>query len=238
MRKLFFLLILCCMAAVQSVCARTYVLVVGVSNYNDDRNNLTQTTKDAKRFKDLMSKQTRDISILTSSYANHDNILKKLREIANHTKEGDRLIFFYSGHGTDNALYCYDGRLYYREIVEVLSSAKSKEKICFVDACLSGTVEKALISDGKMKYPDISFLVSSRDVEYSSEHPAVGAGFFTQALIEGMRGKGDANRDKQVTLEELFKFVYYDVVKRSLQEQHPQLYAASAMRSIVMYTNK
>ncbi len=228
---LFISLFLCA----QCLLARTYVLCVGVSNYGDPNVNLTQTTKDAKAFRDLMMSKSRDISILTSSYANHDNILSTLKKIADRTQEDDRIIFFYSGHGSNNMLYTHDGPVYYSEIVNILASAKSKQKICFVDACLSGTVSSVLTSSGKMKYDDICFLVSSRADEYSAEHPLVGAGFLTQALLKGMRGKADANKNSEVTMLELFKYVAYDVSKRSSDYQHPQLFGSQKMQSLVIY---
>lgn len=235
MKKILFFLFVSLFAGAQSLCARTYVLAVGVSNYGDPNVNLTQSTKDAKAFRDLMMSKSRDISILTSSYANHDNILATLKKIADRTQEDDRIVFFYSGHGSNNMIYTCSGPVYYSEIVNILASARSKQKICFVDACLSGTVSSALTSGGSMKYDDICFLVSSRADEYSAEHPLLGAGFLTQALLAGMRGKADANKNGEVTMLELFKYVAYDVSKRSNDYQHPQLYGSQKMQSVVIY---
>ena len=66
MKRIFFslLILLMAMAGMQ---ARTFVLVTGVSNYGDEANNLAQTTKDAKNFAKVMSTQTKDITLLTSS---------------------------------------------------------------------------------------------------------------------------------------------------------------------------
>ena len=69
------LTLLLAFAALMSIQARTFVLVTGVSNYPGTQNDLSQTTKDAKSFKDLMLTQTKDVSILTSSYVTRANVL-------------------------------------------------------------------------------------------------------------------------------------------------------------------
>ena len=89
MKRLFNTLIICLILVTTdtlSVNARTFALIAGVSNYGVEDANLSQTTKDAKAFKQLLSKQTKDITLLTSTYANHDNILEKLRAICNRRK--------------------------------------------------------------------------------------------------------------------------------------------------------
>ena len=116
MKRILYLVFFSLFLSTQCLLARTYVLSVGVSNYGDPNVNLAQSTKDAKAFKELMSSKSRDISILTSSYANHDNILATLKKIADRTQEDDRIIFFYSGHGSNNMIYTYNGPVYYSEI--------------------------------------------------------------------------------------------------------------------------
>ena len=98
MKRIFFSLLILLMAVV-GMQARTFVLVTGVSNYGDEANNLAQTTKDAKNFAKVMSTQTKDITLLTSSNVTYANVLEKLRAICNRAQAGDRVVFFYSGHG-------------------------------------------------------------------------------------------------------------------------------------------
>ena len=60
LKRLFLLAIMACVAAV-CVQARTYVLIVGVSNYNDPENNVQWTTASAKNFAKLMQSKTKDV---------------------------------------------------------------------------------------------------------------------------------------------------------------------------------
>ena len=80
---------------VMSIQARTFVLITGISNYGNGDINLAQTTKDAKRFKEVMATQTKDITLLTSSNVTRANVLEKLSAICNRAQKDDRIIFFY-----------------------------------------------------------------------------------------------------------------------------------------------
>lgn len=222
--------------AIASVEARTFVLVTGVSNYEGTINDLGESTKDAKRFKEVMETQTKDIIILTSRYVTKDNVLEKLRAICNRAQKGDRIIFYYSGHGTPGAICGYDQNISYDALINELSKSEASEKICFIDACHAGTMANSKSDDSWKKSikgaSDQAFFVSCRGDEISAENHIVGAGLFTNALLYGLRGKADKNQDKQVSIIELFKYIYGDVVKRTQKTdypQHPQLIAPESM---------
>ena len=225
--------------AVYAINARTFVLATGVSNYGDENVNLSQTTKDAKRFKEVMETQTKDITILTSSNVTRANVLEKLRAICNRAQKGDQVVFFYSGHGMPGGICGYDKAISYDDIVEILSSSEASAKICYIDACHAGTMSSAAKSydswsRGAKACKDQAFFVSCRSDELSSEQPFLGAGLFTQALIKGLKGKSDKNGDKNITILELFKYIHGDVLKHSKDKQHPQLIAPESMYNVVV----
>ena len=115
--------------AVSGACAQnTYVLLVGVSRYSDQKANLNSTTKDVKDIKTVFDNQPNTIvSIVTSKYANHDNIVKKLNAIIQLAKPEDKIMFFFSGHGGDGGFLTYEMRIFpYQELVAILSKANSK----------------------------------------------------------------------------------------------------------------
>ncbi|MBO4977416.1 MAG: caspase family protein [Muribaculaceae bacterium] len=236
MKRILTLLLLVAAIAIGAQ-ARTYVLISAVSNYDDERTNLSQTTKDAKRFKQVIQTQTRDITMLTSSYATRENIMEKLNAICNRAQAGDMIIFFYSGHGMPNALYTYNGALPYSSIVEALEGSAASSKICFIDACHAGSAAAATSANNEysgMSMPGTAFFVSSRADEYSIESPWIGAGFLAQALVKGLRGSSDRNHDRRITVRELFDYIYVDVVRRSDSQQHPQLIAPREMFDVVV----
>ncbi len=234
-------LIIACLFVIVSminVQARIFVLATGVSNYGDEDINLSQTTKDAKRFKAVMETQTKDITLLTSSNVTRANLLEKLRAICNRAQKDDRVIFFFSGHGMPGAICGYDASITYDEIINVLSSSEAGEKICFIDACHAGSVAKKTSEYDWVKSiksaRNQAFFVSCRADEYSVESTFLGAGYFTQALLKGLRGKSDKDNDRNITIIELFRYIYGDVLKRSNQEQHPQLIAPESMYDVIV----
>lgn len=246
------LALLIALFSISFVQARTFVLSAGVSNYGGRANNLRNPSNDAKAFKELMSLQTKDITLLTSKYATGDNILEKLRAICNRAQKGDRVVFFFSGHGSDDGTFCaYDRNVSYSEVVNVLDRSQASEIICYFDACFAGKVQNA--RSDKATEPEWSkavkskdntiFFVSSRPNEVSRDGLAFRAGYFTQALLKGLRGKADADADKSITVLELFRYIYGDVSKRAernvrpdgtREQQHPQLIGPKSMHNVVL----
>lgn len=239
MRRIFTTLVLT-MLMVIGINARTFVLSVGVSSYQNSENNLSQTTKDAKQFKAVMENHTKDITILTSKYANKENILEKLRALSNRAQQGDKVMLFFSGHGYPGGIVAHDKTITYQEINDILAKSSASAKICFVDACHAGSVGEVRDNQRSYKAPtsgNIIYMMSSRADEYSIEHPWVGHGFFTQALLKGLRGKADANKDKKITVKELFNYVYNDVQHTTANmdaSQHPQLIGVKEVADAVV----
>ena len=148
MKKLIISILAVLMLAVVSAQARTFALVVGISRYQVEDANLSQTAKDAKSMKALIEKAiTKDVTILTSKYATKDNIIEKMRAICNRAQKGDNILFYYSGHGADGGLYVYDNKLLqYDEIADLLDSSDATFKICYIDACHAGSSATATIA--------------------------------------------------------------------------------------------
>ena len=156
---------------------KTYVLVTGVSTYQDSRMTVTQTTKNAKSFAQKMKTQTSDVSILTSSYANHDNVLAKLKAICKAARSTDRVVFYFAGHGgvdeTQTGCICaYDKPIYYSELMSCFKQCRAKEKVMIVEACHSGSALTSYIA------PGVTCRASSRMYEYSYYCDIISAGYF------------------------------------------------------------
>ena len=216
----------------------TYVLSTGVSNYGNPETNLHNTTKDAKAFADLYRKRPNPkVSVVTSAKATKSNILKHLYAIKTLAKPGDTVIFFFSGHGMVDSFIAYDVQFYYKDLIDVLRQMKTHKVFVFIDASLSGSVQSA-VSDFQWSGSNgetIAFMMSSRANEYSIENRWLNNGFFTQALLLALRGKGDTDGNKQVTLLEAFKYVHKDVTTRE-SRQHPQLIASKSLYDEVLIT--
>ncbi len=242
MRKIISALVLLFFFAASVFAQHTYVLLAGISNYGDE-SNLGQTTKDVKSLKEIFDKQPNTtVAILTSKYASGSNIEEKLNAINKLAKPTDKIVFCFSGHGTTGGIVTYGPQLFsYKTLAQILSKAKAKEIFCFIDACKSGSVENDASAnfgfESSSSHPGLTFMVASRATEVSWENNWVGHGFFTKALLKGLRGSSDKNRDKNVTLKELFDYVYNDVTARTKDTeapQHPQLIGPSSSYNTVI----
>ncbi|MBN2071127.1 MAG: DNRLRE domain-containing protein [Candidatus Krumholzibacteriota bacterium] len=152
-------------------------------------------------------------------------------------KPGKSDVFvYYSGHGapdrdSDNAyilpvncdprvvkLNAYPLHLLYSNV----SKVKAKSVIIVIDACFSGESDGGMIDDGlsaaviqlKMKPVSINnnmVVFTSTDNQYPScwYHDKKHS-LFTYFFLKALQGDGDNNRDGQLTVEEIFKYVSDD----------------------------
>ena len=123
------------------VSARTFVLSIGIADYDGDEHDLQRSGQDAIKFSDVMKTQTKDVVTLTSRNATRENVIVALAAVCSKAKEGDRIVFFYSGHGADGCIVATDMKpVNYSEMMQLFSASKAKEIVCFFDACFSGTI--------------------------------------------------------------------------------------------------
>ncbi len=242
--KILSLVALVCMALTMQ--ARVYVLSVGVSNYYGSENNLPQASRAAKEFADAMKLQTKDVTLLTSKYATTANIREKLNAIVNRAGAEDRIVFFHEGHGYDGGFCGVDGTITYKELAQTLAKSKANMKLVFLGGCHSGSAKNA----GVLNYKDQAWFTATRAEELGAEASA-SPFYFGGSVVKGLRGKADFDADKDVTVLELFKYIYNDVTNKCAKayytdangnrvqhSQHPTLIAPKEMQSRVVIRHK
>ena len=112
MKKVSLILLTLLVFVLQVDAQRTYALLAGVSNYNNSQiSNLANTTKDVKEMQTVLKKQGAVVATVTSKYANSENIMKKLDAIVRLATPKDKIIFFFSGHGTTGGMVTSDPAL-------------------------------------------------------------------------------------------------------------------------------
>ena len=238
-KTLFFLLALLTISCYTSA-QTTYALVAGVSSYQNPQNNLANTTKDAKDIKRVLDHLNIPSALLTSKNANYAKINEKLEKIVSKAGSNDKIMFFFSGHGTTGAFCTYDELFPYKTLVNILKKAKAKEVYCFIDACMSGSVQN-VSAEGYYwaSNTNMTFFMGCRPEEFSWENQWLGNGNFSKALLKGIRGIADSNKDKRITVKELFDYIYRDVTKHTQNNstvQHPQLIGPSSMHNNVLFS--
>lgn len=152
------------------------ILVDGVAN----QRNLAGAVNDARRMADVATRvfgfDRRDVVFLSDLDATRAGILKAFkRELIDRTRPGDRVLFYYAGHGAqvvdasgdeaddglDEVLVpsdaraelaaadpTLDGVILDDEIDGLVSALKGREVTVIVDACHSGTITRAALAGG------------------------------------------------------------------------------------------
>lgn len=209
--------------------SETYVVCVGIGNYADSKmKNLTKTETDAKAMAEFYKKATDNVILITGKYATKAKILESLKSQFKRAKKGDKIIFYYSGHGYPGGFCPYDMHsletgLTYAEVVNIMKASKASQKLIFADACNSGGIREAKTN----KTPEVGnvmFFLSSRGNESSIESPYAANGFFTKNLLRALKGAADTNQDRQITAKELFTYVSAKTKEDTDDRQHPVMW--------------
>jgi len=133
------------------------------------------------------------------------------------TLSGESLmIVYYSGHADADALHLAGTHLPMAELRDLVSGSAASARVLVLDACRSGTITRV---KGGTRAPafeidagfpvgaeGVAMLSSSAAGESSQESDALGASFFTHALVSALLGAGDTNHDGVVTLGEAFAY--------------------------------
>jgi len=140
-------------------------LIVGVSDYAKDNQDLNGIDKDVEKMKQLFLNLGFNVKVLKD--AESMNILSNFTDYANKLNSKDTFAFYYSGHGSytkdlnndesdgqDETLVLSDGKINKNLIDDILykklNDIKAK-KIVFFDSCHSGTAFRSLGSKTQVK---------------------------------------------------------------------------------------
>ncbi len=157
--------------------------------------------------------------LLLNTTANE--IRSAFREITGRVKELKRskinsmLLFYYSGHGSSDALHIKDKLFPREEILNFLNSVGCELTIAFVDACESGgfltskggqMIEAPPTAVNRISHKGSVIISSSSSGEQSHESQDYRGSVFTHHLVNGLKGLADYNRDGYVGLMEVYEY--------------------------------
>ncbi|RDB07100.1 caspase family protein [Runella aurantiaca] len=227
--------------------ATTYAIVVGIADYKYI-GDLTFTVPDAKKVYAFLKSQaggavpTNHIRFLTNETATKANIMKEMNYIFSFARPQDRVIFYFSGHGATGFFCASDIRingneaenaLWHDEIKDAFKKCRARTKLCIADACYAGSIKgvdtyKSVRQKGlglEEKSAGIAVIMASKYNQTSGEDARLQQGFFSYFMIQGLSGKSDVNRDKIVTIKELFSYVWKNVKTYSKGRQVPIMFS-------------
>jgi hypothetical protein len=231
--------------AIANTKPNVYALIVGISDYKYI-NDLNFCDDDANKIYEFLKSPQggavpdNQISILIDNQATKASILTSMETLFSEATERDLVIFFFSGHGSEQGTFCpYDQNrgttLSYDEISSTLLNCKAKHKLCIADACYSGGLNPEMFKFGLKSSTDIYYealkssiggtalMLSSRNTEKSQERPELEQGAFSYYYIEGLKGYADENKNGIVSISELYEYVRKNVKSKTNGKQNPVL---------------
>ncbi len=120
------------------------------------------------------------------------------------------------------------------EISRIFNRIRSERLVFIADSCYSGASggRTVGIADMRANISEAFFeriaggkgrviITASGANEVSVEKDELQHGVFTYYLVEGLRGKADADKDGLITIDEIYRFVSEHVPRATGQEQHP-----------------
>lgn len=230
---------------------KLYVLAVGVADYqHPDIPKLGLSAKDARDFVAAMRRQQGklyravEVKLLTEAQATRDEIVDGLDWLQKQVTQHDVGMIFLAGHGVNDAALGYtflpfntDPDKLKRTAVSMadfrstLASLTGKA-VFFLDTCHAGNV----LGSGRRALPnDVSGVVnelasaengvvvfsSSTGRQFSLEDAAWGNGAFTKALVEGINGAADYQKNGRITHKMLDLYVSGRVKELTGGKQSP-----------------
>lgn len=223
---------------------KVWAVVIGIARYSHMQT-LKYSDDDAYQIYAFLKSPEggavpdKQIKVLIDEDATRAKILEGLRQTLLKADENDVVLIYYSGHGLDGAFVPidfdgYNNLVRHDEVKSILSQSQAKHKIVFADACHSGSMllaSKSGFQNTLDKYYNafaessggMALMMSSKSEETSLEASNLRQGVYSHFLIRGIKGEADANRDKLVTISELYSFLHSNVSKYTLNAQTPTL---------------
>lgn len=178
-------------------------LVVGVSDYSTiKQSNLPFCANDIVAvYKALVNglavKKENIISLGDTEVVTTSDFIEALRFMIDNIKDDDTFILYFSGHGGnlsgEHHLIFSDSGIKTQDIIEILDSINTKNKLIILDSCMSGNfkVEETSTFDSNTEVANFfgkgyAVISSSNAVQYSWGHPTKPLSLFTSFLCEAL----------------------------------------------------
>lgn len=228
--------------AKEQVSVKRFALLAAANNGGDGRIPLRYAITDAlsvaKVFQELGGLDNRDRSLLLEPSPDEivDGIMRLKEQLQAAKKENLRteVLFYYSGHSNENGLLLGDKLLSYKRLKNSLNELDVDVKLAILDSCASGAFTRikggkkrqAFLVDASSSVSGHAFLTSSSANENAQESDAIEGSYFTHYLVSALRGAGDVNNDKRITLNEAYQFAFHETLARTEQSLSGAQHAA------------
>ena len=214
-----------------------HVLSVGVTNYDDDDLDLKYAADDASAVADELAQRGKAIfqepirtRVLTDEKATLANITQTFEQLANEVKATDVFVLYLAGHGTavdgnyhfipwelkiENEDALRNKSLSNEKLQTLLSKISATRSLVLLDTCRAGSAltlasrsleEKTAIAR-LMAASGRAIIAASTSQQMALEANDDRHGVFTYAVLKGLKGEADYNKNSDIEVDELALFV-------------------------------
>lgn len=221
-------------------------LIIGVSNYEAmNENNLPFCKNDISAVSEalvcgLKVEKTNIYTYGNNGIVTGEDFIAALHDLISITDTEDTLIFYFSGHGgtmpTGHHLLLSDSLINTKEVIMLLESIPTKNKIIFLDSCMSGNFNinqtaSYNINDTIEDFVGKGYAVfaSSSATQLSYGHPDKPISLFSSFLCEALKDVHIIKKGKK-SLYDISKllFLYLDIWNRkNPQKQQNPIFRAN-----------
>ncbi len=224
---------------------KVWAVIVGIGRYSHMQT-LKYTDDDAYRMYAFLKSPEggalpdEQISVLIDEDATRGNMLRTMKRVFGKADANDVVMLYYSGHGLQGSFVPsdFDGMknlVKHTEVTDIFKTCKAKHKIVFADACHSGSMlamrSTSTVQETIDKYygaftdtrGGTALMLSSKSEETSLEDSGLRQGVFSHFLMKGLKGEADKDRNKVVTITELYEFVHANVITYTVRAQTPEI---------------
>ena len=236
-----------------------YAVVVGVGKFKDPSvPALRWPAKDARDFAAALKRQEGglyqkvEVKLLPDEVADNASIIDALEWLGDRVRENDVGVVFLSGHAVTSQKGDYFFVPYNAEMVSQAGGPLPKRSTSVSDTEIGNALKQLLgnvvfffdtvHAGGGIDYNKLIntisgsanafVLASSTGTELSKEDDSLQHGIFTEALLEGLAGKGYHYKARIVTIGELSLYVGHRVPELTGDLQHPVEFRPRPTRDI------
>lgn len=229
--------VFCAASALAQMPERRFALAVGSNVGAPTHSRLRFAEADASRFADTLTElggfRGEDVRVLHQP--TRARLLAEVRALEQRIAAAARgssrrtlLLFYWSGHATEQGLELGSESLAFAELRKLLGASRAHVRLAFVDACRSGGLVAAkgaralpggfeLNVTGDESPDGTAIVASSGPGENALESAELRGSFFTHHLTAGLRGAADADGDGRITLQEAYRYAYAKTVSHTAE---------------------
>jgi YVTN family beta-propeller protein len=230
------------------VASRSALLIATYDYQDTGLRRLTAPAHDAEALAEVLrSADIAGFEVTTLVNEPHYRVGEAIADLYRDRRQDDLTLLYFTGHGLKDE----DGRLYLattntrrdsllfsslpaEQVDQAMSASRSRRNVLILDCCYSGAFPAGALAKSDSAVQTLerfqgrgrAVLTASDSTQYSFEgnrmHGSAPQSVFTRHLVSGLRdGSADLDDDGDITIDELYNYVY-DRVTDEMPQQRPK----------------